>query len=102
METELELALIIIGLILVLGFGAILGQIGKLDNKIQTYISARSHRRFLEDEDKRIEEEMKQRRKQSKREQEEWRNEENQKEIKRTMKEVEERKKEREKKERVK
>jgi hypothetical protein len=58
METELQLALIIIGLILVLGFIAILVQIEKLDNKIQTYISARSHRRYLEDEEKRRNEEM--------------------------------------------
>ena len=58
METELQLALIIIGLILVLGFIAIYIKIARLDNKLQAYISARSHRQFLEDEDKRIKDEM--------------------------------------------
>ena len=63
METELQLVLMIIGFGLLLGFGAILKKIEMLDKKIQSYISARSHRHFLEDEDKRRNEEMKQRRK---------------------------------------
>ena len=63
METELQLALMIIGFGLLLGFGAILMKIEMLDKKLQSYISARSHRQFLEDEDKRIKEEMKQSRK---------------------------------------
>ena len=60
METELQLALMIIGFGLLLGFGAILMKIEMLDKKLQSYISTSSHRQFLEDEDKRIKEEMKQ------------------------------------------
>jgi len=55
---ELELGLWIIGWIMVLGFLAIGISIARLDNKLQAYISARSHRQFLEDEDKRIKDEM--------------------------------------------
>ena len=54
METELQLALMIIGFALLLGFGAILFKIEMLDKKIQAYISAMSRRRRLEDEEKRI------------------------------------------------